>query len=40
MEGQGKLYYPSGNLAYEGSFSENCFNGLGKVFNENPGILN
>jgi len=36
MDGYGKLYYPSGKLAYEGEWKENTFNGNGKVFNETP----
>ena len=36
MNGFGKLYYPSGKLAYEGEWKHNSFNGRGKVYNEDP----
>ena len=36
MDGFGKLTYPDGNLAYEGEWKNNAFNGRGKVFNEDP----
>ena len=35
MCGAGKLYYPNGQLAYEGKFYNNKFNGEGVVYNEN-----
>ena len=39
MKGPGMLYYPDGLLAYEGDFSQNCFNGQGKVYNQRPSPL-
>ena len=36
MDGSGKLYYPSGKLAYDGKWSSNQFDIYGSVFNENP----
>jgi hypothetical protein len=36
MEGYGKLYYPNNTIAYEGYWSQNEFNGTGKVYNEQP----
>jgi hypothetical protein len=34
MSGHGKLYYQSGNLAYEGGWLEDQFTGFGRLFNE------
>ena len=34
MDGWGKLFYPSGRLAYEGYWKEGKFEGYGKLFNE------
>lgn len=36
MDGIGKLYYENGALAYEGSWSQDQFNGLGRVYNDSP----
>lgn len=36
MDGQGKLYYQSGNLAYHGNFSNDKFHGKGVLYNEHP----
>jgi hypothetical protein len=36
MEGQGKLYYQSGELAYEGSWIDDNFSGQGILYNEKP----
>ncbi len=36
MHGDGKLYYPSGKIAYEGNFKYDKFHGFGKLFNQNP----
>ena len=36
MDGYGKLYYEGGKLAYEGEWSQDEFNGIGKVYNDNP----
>lgn len=36
MDGWGKLFYPSGRLAYEGYWKNSKFDGYGKLFNENP----
>lgn len=36
MDGYGKLFYPSGRLAYEGYWRSSKFDGYGKLFNENP----
>ena len=36
MDGWGKLFYPSGRLAYEGYWKKGKFEGYGKLFNENP----
>ena len=36
MHGQGKLYYGSGKLAYQGSWFNDQFHGLGKVYNDFP----
>jgi hypothetical protein len=36
MDGFGRLYYEGGKLAYEGSWSQDEFNGFGKVYNDNP----
>jgi len=33
MHGDGKLYYPSGKIAYEGNFKYDKFHGFGKLFN-------
>ena len=33
MEGEGKLYYQSGIVAYEGQFSKDSFHGFGKLYN-------
>ena len=34
MNGQGKLYYDNGKLAYEGQWYLNEFHGKGKVYND------
>ena len=34
MHGKGKLYYASGNVAYDGYWNMDEFHGDGKVFNE------
>jgi len=39
MDGYGKLYYFGGKLAYEGNWTEDEFNGAGKVYNDNPAKL-
>ena len=36
MCGRGKLFYHSGNLAYEGHFEKNLFHGTGTLYNEQP----
>ena len=36
MEGEGKLFYPSGKLAYEGHWKNDEFHGHGKVYNDEP----
>lgn len=36
MDGWGKLFYPSGRLAYEGYWKGGRFDGYGKLFNETP----
>ncbi len=36
MDGFGKLAYEGGKLAYEGNWSQDEFNGYGKVYNDNP----
>ncbi len=36
MHGIGKLFYENGQLAYEGSWKEDEFDGFGKVYNDNP----
>ena len=39
MDGYGKLYYDGGNLAYEGQWRHDEFHGKGKVYNDNPMLL-
>lgn len=39
MDGWGRLYYEGGKLAYEGYWAQDQFNGLGKVYNDNPAAL-
>lgn len=34
MTGYGKLYYQSGNIAYEGYWKDDQFSGKGALFNE------
>lgn len=34
MNGEGKLYYSSGKLAYEGEWKDDEFYGYGKVYND------
>lgn len=34
MDGYGKLYYQSGNLAYEGYWKSDQFYGQGSLYNE------
>lgn len=34
MEGEGRLYYQSGNLAYDGGWSDDQFSGFGRLYNE------
>ncbi|EAR80675.1 kinase domain protein (macronuclear) [Tetrahymena thermophila SB210] len=36
MNGYGKLYYPSGQLAYEGKWKDDKFDGRGVIYNEKP----
>ncbi len=36
MEGEGKMYYESGILAYDGNFKEDRFHGYGRLYNECP----
>ena len=36
MDGWGKLFYPSGRLAFEGYWKAGKFDGYGKLFNETP----
>ena len=36
MHGFGKLYYESGQIAYEGYWAGDNFNGEGRVFNDRP----
>lgn len=40
MNGFGKLFYPSGNLAYEGKWKDDKFDGRGVIYNEKPLIIN
>lgn len=40
MEGFGRLFYPSGKLAYEGEWKEDRFSGLGTVYNNTPLMCN
>lgn len=39
MHGFGTLYYTNGQIAYEGQWFEDKFNGRGTVYNENPESL-
>ncbi len=39
MDGFGSLYYQSGQLAYQGMWREDQFQGKGKLFNETPYAL-
>jgi hypothetical protein len=34
MSGYGKLYFPSGKLAYEGEWSHDCLHGKGRLVKE------
>lgn len=36
MDGFGKLYYPNGQIAYEGHWHNSSFQGTGKLYNEDP----
>ena len=36
MSGQGKLYYQSGKIAYDGAWSDDKFTGFGVLYNEIP----
>ena len=36
MNGFGKLYYPNGQIAYEGHWHNSAFHGTGKLYNEDP----
>ena len=36
MEGQGKLFYQSGRIAYDGEWNDDQFTGFGTLFNEYP----
>jgi hypothetical protein len=36
MSGQGKLFYQSGKIAYDGNWSNDQFSGLGVLYNESP----
>lgn len=40
MHGFGRLFYPSGKIAYEGSWRNNEFSGHGKVYNDLPKEMN
>lgn len=33
MDGEGKMYYQTGKLAYEGHFDKDRFHGYGKIYN-------
>ncbi len=39
MQGYGRLYYANGQLAYQGDWFQDEFHGQGKVYNDNPAIL-
>jgi hypothetical protein len=39
MDGYGKLYYNTGQMEYEGEWRLDLFHGWGKVFNDNPTML-
>lgn len=39
MDGQGKLFYQSGKLAYDGNWRSDQFSGKGVLYNEIPDIL-
>jgi len=39
MNGYGKLYYDSGELAYEGHWYHDEFHGRGKVYNDSCELL-
>ena len=36
MHGYGRLYYENGNIAYEGQFVNDEFEGVGQVYNNQP----
>lgn len=38
MHGEGKLFYKSGGLAYDGEWYKDMFHGKGKVFNDPENI--
>ena len=40
MNGQGKLYYQSNRLAYDGQWLDDQFQGKGTLYNEEPVLLN
>ena len=39
MDGYAKLYYPNGQLAYQGYWKADSFHGRGKVFNDGVKML-
>lgn len=36
MTGFAKLYYQNGDIAYEGYWRDDMFNGTGKLWNDSP----
>ena len=36
MCGYGKLFYENGEIAYEGQWDDDEFNGMGKLYNDRP----
>lgn len=39
MDGYGTLYYPEGNIAYQGYWKNDEFSGNGTIYNDNPQII-
>ena len=39
MNGYGRLFYESGELAYDGQWYRDEFHGRGKIYNDNPDVL-
>ncbi len=39
MDGYGTLYYPEGNIAYQGNWKNDEFSGNGTIYNDNPQII-